>query len=664
MASPDLDSTVRLIQKCMRPDVAAFGDLVEIEVLPVKWRHTTYMGFTLSESDSDLVIFELTGQEFKISKSRLVSKKSIAYNDSVVHRVSEYSKFYSRLHSYWGCEEMPYILSLVWLEYHNHVNEAYEILNFNGKNRGERAWAQDRIKDDFAYLYFNEMLIAWTHDRNYEKALLYGSYLKDSVYSDFEYWDIAKLLNNQLRNNQDDFQKYSLPDSLQWAQKKSLLSREQQIKFLLDRLHILNCVQFFQPGGVNYSQVQTNVPVSRVLQDTSYNDFWEIFMPYQVINPYNELIEMDLELSEVKILLPHLLDSSFIPTFSYHRDFLSSRVLYRYDWVVENLVFNATNRRLLSNDYFWSFTYEEKKAELKKIEVWCGLNEKVPEEERLVKIIKETDNYAEFNLALRTAGNKRYTSIIPGLENRIVGEDNMLNETRKISVVQWIVNHDTGRYLETVHRIDDYLVAKIPHCKKYDKYVNDQMLLYSSLYLIKYDSSNDKSYEYLKLVLTDEESGQNRYIQAVPFLLSIKDDKAFYFAEELLTALSLEEKYISSELDVALQILLLNRSEKALRYLEMNLSDTSQANKKDWISDINKLDDSYCEYYFNLINSWRSEPILCCAPTDKKAFLKCCKKQQKWLKEQFELIKAGEHSEIEDHLLTMPVYYGFVDSGN
>ena len=80
----------------------------------------------------------------------------------------------------------------------------------------------------------------------------YGTRAPDRpLFDGYEYQERAKALAEQLPKRQDDFKTLVLPTPAEWEKLKTTLDRPQQVRYMADRLRLLNCFQWGQPGGVN-----------------------------------------------------------------------------------------------------------------------------------------------------------------------------------------------------------------------------------------------------------------------------------------------------------------------------------------------------------------------------------------------------------------------------
>jgi hypothetical protein len=130
----------------------------------------------------------------------------------------------------------------------------------------------------------NRMLVAFVGDRDYAETLNLAQVLA-KTYPDTQFHDYAKGLAEQLPRRMDDFKTFKLPTPKEWAELKKKLSRREQIDFLCQRMRLLNCFQWGQPGGYSPGSTQYAEPCG-----LSANAAWGLSLgKTEVINPVSEL---------------------------------------------------------------------------------------------------------------------------------------------------------------------------------------------------------------------------------------------------------------------------------------------------------------------------------------------------------------------------------------
>ena len=261
---------------------------------------------------------------------------------------------------------VPEALVAAWCFTHGDKASAAALLFPRIDATADDRWVGWVTRDLLGHQYFQKMLVAFSHARDFPATLALAKHLSKPVFDDYNYQERTKLLAEQLAKREDDFKKFALPEPAKWEELKKTLKRDEQIKFLAEHMRLLNCIQMGQPGDVNYADPQTAQPFSRgqgmVGQGTA------------VINPYNELTNMKLEVADMAILAPFLADENFIPTFSYWREFHSKRTLHQVNWVISTVLNEAAKRDLSEIGIYSNLDAEGKKKHIDKILDWCKTN--------------------------------------------------------------------------------------------------------------------------------------------------------------------------------------------------------------------------------------------------------------------------------------------------
>jgi len=477
-----------------------------------EWK-STYYGWITNQDEKTVALIKTNGTEFEIEKQKITKVEPLKIDAAIVDtfvkaRHDPTSIFES---SFGDC----YLLYL-WLYKKGSLTYSKALLPEN-----DHFFSDDNLRNAFGILYYDAMLSAFSVQRDYSKAIEFGNHLSKNIYKGYEYQKEAIALTRQLKNNPEDFKTFRLPDSLGWVALKQKLNRNEQITYLGDRLRLLNCIQPGQPAGISYQMYQFSIPISKA---RGLNvDYWEHNDKYGVVNPYWELIRMKLTPVEVELLLPYLLTETYIPTYTYHRDFFSERTLHKLTWVAHDLIFEITNKRFFTKDDFDSLSFDKKKEELEKVRTWCEENATLSHEQLIVKILKTADLWNDFNKALETAKEENYAALLPIIAARFGDFNGDTNWTTSNKSVMAETMFELGgeKYITTV---------KQWNINKADIWVN----LWCSLFLLKYDKdSYEQAMTELESILKDCD-GTYYYPHAMDLLLSMNDKRALKLAEGIL----------------------------------------------------------------------------------------------------------------------------------
>lgn len=468
-----------------------------------------YRGWINKYTMENIQFTDIYGELYTIDKNRITSINPINIKDSTIESFMKPNR--SSLFDL-GSRAGNYLLSY-WLFKKGEIKFSIQLLPTDTFHTDK-----DLIST-FGTVYFDAMLSAYSHERNYQKAIELGNHLSGTVFVGFEYQKEAIALAQQLKNNPEDFKMFHLPDSLDWLGLKQKLNRQEQIIYLADRLRLLNCIQPGQPSGISYAMYQYSVPYS---ESQKLNvDYWDRNEKYEVINPYIELIEMKLNMQETELLLPYLLSTDYIASYSYFRDFMPERTLHKVSWVVNQLLYEITNKAFIDRHNFDLLPFDQKKAEVDKIKIWCDENAVLSPEERVIKILKTTDKWADFQKGMQTAKEYNYDSLLPVIVARF----------NDFSGGYWPTHK--GLMAETMYELGNR--AYVPVVKSWSKNTTDIWVnLWSAMFLLKYDTgSYETAMKELESIL-NQDDGTAYYPHAMELLLSRNDPRARRLAEGIL----------------------------------------------------------------------------------------------------------------------------------
>lgn len=176
------------------------------------------------------------------------------------------------------------------------------------------------------------MLEAFVYQRDYARASEIAKKLARPEYSFWYHQDRAQALAEQLPRRLEDFRELKLPDAASWRELKTTMSRRAQIEFLAARLRLLNCMQMSTPGGIHYGDDQYAKPFAA-------HEWQHGLEPEKVINPYVELLRLNLLAEELELLLPLIESSDYILAYDLHRFLpMKPQTLHRVRWVVADLI--------------------------------------------------------------------------------------------------------------------------------------------------------------------------------------------------------------------------------------------------------------------------------------------------------------------------------------
>ncbi|HYF49659.1 MAG TPA: hypothetical protein VEJ63_09650 [Planctomycetota bacterium] len=350
-----------------------------------KWTHFTpaknesggYSGWLLSEKDGKLRVLDYFGQEREIPKDSVTTTPRTLADEAAKMIAARNDKFDVATYSHLGTASaqfeprfitVPEALVAAWCHARgDKINAAALIFPRIADTQDDR-WILWATRDLIGNIYTHRMMEAFSHERDYPKTITIAKLLASPAYEEFAGQGRAKLLAEQLEKRKDDFKTFVLPSDAAWREEQKKLSRADQIRYLCERLRLLNCIQMSQPGDVNYSDPQSSTPHSTTAAQAGGGGAPRI-------NPYVELKNLKLDIADIPTLVPHLADENFMPTFSYWRDFHPKRTLHQVNWAVAALINDTAKKDLAELGTYMTLDEAGKKKHLEKILTWCKTNE-------------------------------------------------------------------------------------------------------------------------------------------------------------------------------------------------------------------------------------------------------------------------------------------------
>lgn len=478
------------------------------------------------------------------------------------------------------------------------------------------------------------MLSAYSYERNYEKAIVFSKHLSKDIFHTYNYQNEAIALTAQLQKNTEDFKAFHLPDSLEWERIKQQWSRKEQILFLAARLRLLNCIQPGQPADINYADHQ--YAISYVESHKLNVSYWEPSAKYSVINPYTLLLQMKLTPQEMELLLPYLLDETYIPSYYYFRDFMPSRTLHKVNRVAHDLIFEIANKNFYSQQTFDLLSFDEKKAEVEKIRQWCHENAALSQEALTLKTLKTCSKWVDFNKALETAREAKYDSILPVIAARF-------NDFNGEKIWTW--PSIRGVMAQTMFELGDKTYLNT--VKKWSKDTTDNWVnLWTSLFILKNDSVSYKQAMVMLEGVLKKCDGTTFYPYAMDFLLSRNDKRALKLAEGIVDKEQFQRSLMWGSYLNFIKKLLRLKSDYTFNFMSKNLdhftSDEMERLKSSAGQDMLMPSDFYVLAVDKLKSDDPGYSML--KGTEAKLAYKQALKQ--WFDKQYQLLKEGKPHEL------------------
>jgi hypothetical protein len=476
-------------------------------------------------------------------------------------------------------------------------------------------WLTDIARDLLGHTYHQEMLEAFGLGRDYARALVLARHLSKPVFKGYQYHERAQKLAAQLPKRAEDFKTFVLPTAEEWKAQQAKLSREEQIKYLAGRLRLLNCRQWGQPGGVNYEDEQNSASFSQAKANGK-----------KVINPYNELDNLKLQVADLPVLVPFLADDSYMLVYSYWRDFHPGRTLHQVNWAVANLVNEAATRDLADLGTYNGLDEAGRKKHLEKILAWCKANAGKSRTELLLDTAATAEDWREVQAASARLVAEKELKVLPVLVAR----------SKDFPKMQ-------GSIAEMCSKLDSADAVK--PAREWVKSKEEATKFWAALILLRHgDRANTEGLEPLKEVLARDD-GSHFYPRALDALLAVKCEPATTLAVGILQKPRFADDFNHSAI---LHRLILAGRKEALDHVLAGLDDTESAGTSlgKYQGKEVKREQTRGDRMAGAVAEWRTDKweFENLAPDDQR------KKQREelkgWLKEQFARIKAGQKPEM------------------
>jgi hypothetical protein len=177
--------------------------------------------------------------------------------------------------------------------------------------------------------------------------------------------EVAVQLADQLQRRSADYRNFRLPALSAWPAISTKLSRRERITYLIDRLLLLNSFPR-DLDAKHYDDPQYLLPFSELGDTLDHAE--------QAVNPFTELVAMDLLPEELELLIPLLRSDDYVPwleiPFTGHQ-WGSTPRLHRLRWVACALFRAAAHEGLPELPDFETDHLEER---IERIADWCRRN--------------------------------------------------------------------------------------------------------------------------------------------------------------------------------------------------------------------------------------------------------------------------------------------------
>ncbi len=231
----------------------------------------------------------------------------------------------------------------------------------------------------------HRMLVAFAGDRDFAETKRLADLLIQR-YPGTRFHNDAAQLSKEMPKRQDDFKKLKLPTPEEWTGLKKKMNRAEQIAYLAERMRLLNCFQWGQPGGYSISDVQYAEP-----SGMSRNAAWALGRAEtKVINPYVELAGghegvfaddktkpskgLELTVTDIPQLAPFLREDWHTLCVSYWRDFVPDREIGTTRPLFASIINDLAKKDICSADEMAGMTPADRDKDIQRLIDWARKN--------------------------------------------------------------------------------------------------------------------------------------------------------------------------------------------------------------------------------------------------------------------------------------------------
>ena len=244
---------------------------------------------------------------------------------------------------------LPEALVAAWAYVRGDRATAAAVLLPRVESLPDERWLREIARDMLGHGYDERMLTDLVDRRDYAAALAYAKHLSSPLFAGFEFQDRAEKLRRELPGRmKEDFITLALPTPAQWDRLTRDLPRAAQIRYLADRLRLLNVRQPGWPMDMQFCDPQRSVPMGGTIYtrvDFSRGE--------PRINPFRELVLMRLEPADLRALLPYVAEEDYALAYHVWRPWSPTWHLFQVNELVAQLANEAAGMHLVDlGDYY------------------------------------------------------------------------------------------------------------------------------------------------------------------------------------------------------------------------------------------------------------------------------------------------------------------------
>jgi hypothetical protein len=520
---------------------------------------------------------------------------------------------------------LPEALIATWsLERGDRKTAAALILPCFDRARDSR-WVSDATADMLAQVYHEQLLHAFTTDRDFPEVLRIGRHLGKEQFKDWQYYDRTRELAAQIEKRGADFKTFVLPTPDEWKALQQKLDRPAQVQYLAARIRLLNAFQWGQPGGVDFDAGQTRESSAELAKKRHKG-------ATVTLNPIVELERMKLEVKDLPALLPSLDDENFVVAYGYWRDFHPGRNLYRVNYFVLNLINEAAAKELIPHAYL-AADATRRKAMRDEADKWIAANLNLTRTQLLLENLKTHKDADTVVAAARELTRGKEMAALPILFDRITSNPEAKEREALIECCFHLAPEKS-----------------VEHARKWITEGGDASLWGGLILLLHGDKEKQEGLRPVKAALAKDTSDLRRHKQSYDILVKTGRPEAMDIAASVF--LRVQKDTSTWDVEPFIHRLFLAGRKEALDFLLKGLDDTTVYGTRTATIDGKQVSisitrgDNLAENLGFLRTDKYEFPS---SGSDKERAAERTK-LKKWLEEQMALIRDGKPSAIKQEV--------------
>ena len=246
------------------------------------------------------------------------------------------------------------------------------------------------LRDEIAADIDKRMLEAFT-SRDYGEALRLAKLLATPCFDGFTHQDRAKGLAATLPQRAEDFKSLVLVSPAAWQALKKQYSRPRQIDFLARRLRLIHATQQSTPGGIDYCDTQyLSANAAEFFADEGE----------EAINPYCELLRLNLSGAEMLPLVPYLESPDYILAYDLYRFLpMGPFRLHKVSWVVGTVFNTVSQEEIVDLTILEGPSAEARKRQLDRVRKWCADHAASTHADHLARTVQQAKEWQDVKSA-------------------------------------------------------------------------------------------------------------------------------------------------------------------------------------------------------------------------------------------------------------------------